>query len=264
MFLWARYVHANFFLIPPILTSKPRFTVIDLLMGLFRGAVSHHGGVPDNSPLALMGLRTLFPLTAFKNARNPKFFPAIVLGVPVRGTEIWKNLSENLKNGNFQTNFETNFSSNFSPPDWNPPKQSLGQVLDKFGASGVFEGCKGEKGSQPLWGVFLIALVGRFPECPDGAFSLFLGALKGTELRWQREPETQIFAEHRRFSQIRPFSWKFQHLEGAGNRRKPQIFARKPKIVAENRRKLQIGLRHLRSVTFSSALLLKVTWKTDH
>ena len=46
-----------------------------------------------------------------------------------------------------------------------------------------------------------------------------LGELKGTELRWQREPKTQIFAENRRFSQIRPFSCKFQHLEGAGNRR---------------------------------------------
>ena len=83
------------------------------------------------------------------------------------------------------------------------------------------------------------------------------GALKGTELRWQREPKTQTFAENRRFSQIHPFSWKFKHLEGAGNRRKPQIFARKPKIFAENRRKPQIGLRHLRSVTFSSALITK-------
>ena len=26
---------------------------IDLLMGVFRGAVFHHGGVPENSPLAL-------------------------------------------------------------------------------------------------------------------------------------------------------------------------------------------------------------------
>ena len=40
-----------------------------------------------------------------------------------------------------------------------------------------------------------------------------------TELRWRRAPKTQIFAENRRFSQIHPFSWKFQHLEGAGNRR---------------------------------------------
>ena len=29
--------------------------VIDLLMGLFRGAVFHHGGVPENCPKALMG-----------------------------------------------------------------------------------------------------------------------------------------------------------------------------------------------------------------
>ena len=39
------------------------------------------------------------------------------------------------------------------------------------------------------------------------------------ELRWQRKPKTQIFAENRRFLQIHPFSWKFQHLDGAGNRR---------------------------------------------
>ena len=38
---------------------------------------------------------------------------------------------------------------NFSPPDWNPQKQSrLGQISNKFGVSGAFEGCKGEKGSQ--------------------------------------------------------------------------------------------------------------------
>ena len=42
-----------------------------------------------------------------------------------------------------------------------------------------------------------------------------------------------------------------------GRRRKPQKtadFRSKPKIFAENRRKPQIGLRHLRCVTFSSAL----------
>ena len=48
---------------------------------------------------------------------------------------------------------------------------------------------------------------------------LSLAELKVTELRWQRAPRTQIFAENRRFSQIRPFSWKLQHVEGAGNRR---------------------------------------------
>ena len=66
------------------------------------------------------------------------------------------------------------------------------------------------------------------------------GALKGTKLRWEREPKTQIFAENRRFSQIRPFSWKSKLLEGAENRKflqKTEDFRRKP----------QFGLRHLRS-----------------
>ena len=46
------------------------------------------------------------------------------------------------------------------------------------------------------------------------------------------------------FSQIHPFSWEFKHLEGAGNRRKPQI-------LAENRTFLQktAGNRRLGSVT---------------
>ena len=52
-------------------------------------------------------------------------------------------------------------------------------------------------------------------------------------------------------------SWKFRHLEGAGFSQKPADFRRKPKIFAENCRKPQIGLRHLRSVTFSLALVKK-------
>ena len=67
-----------------------------------------------------------------------------------------------------------------------------------------------------------------------------LGALKRTELRWQREPKTQIFAENRRFSPL------LLEIHALGGRRKPQIFA-------EKSRKPQIWLRHLRSVTFSSA-----------
>ena len=43
-----------------------------------------------------LGLRTLFPLTAFKNAPNPKFVQKLsrqlFFGVPVRGTGIVKNL----------------------------------------------------------------------------------------------------------------------------------------------------------------------------
>ena len=57
---------------------------------------------------------------------------------------------------------------------------------------------------------------------------------------------SQKTADFRRFT----LSLKFQHLEGAGN----ADVCRKPKIFAANRRKPQIGLRHLRSVTFSSAL----------
>ena len=96
-------------------------------------------------------MRTLFPLTPFKNAPKPqicpKFVPAIVLGGFQSGGlkfgKICQNLSENYRFSSLDK-----FFPNFSPPDWNPPKQSLGQILDKFGVSGVFEGCKGEKGSQ--------------------------------------------------------------------------------------------------------------------
>ena len=57
--------------------------------------------------------------------------------------KICQNLSENYHFSNFDE-----FLTNFSPPDWNPQKQSLGQISDKFRVLGVFEGCKGEKGSQ--------------------------------------------------------------------------------------------------------------------
>ena len=46
-------------------------------------------------------------------------------------------------------------------------------------------------------------------------------------------------------SQIHPFSWRFKHLEGAGKPQKNHGFSQK---TARN--------RHLRSVTFSSALAL--------
>ena len=62
---------------------------------------------------------------------------------------------------------------------------------------------------------------------------------------FRRKP--QIFADSPLLLEIPAFS----------GRRKPQEtadFRRKPKIFAENRRKPQIGLRHLRCVSFSSAL----------
>ena len=64
-------------------------------------------------------------------------------------------------------------------------------------------------------------------------------------------------ADFRRKPQIFADSPLLLEIEAFGGHRKPQKtadFRRKPKIFAENRRKPQIGLCHLRSVTFSSAL----------
>ena len=63
-------------------------------------------------------------------------------------------------------------------------------------------------------------------------------------------------ADFRRKPQIFADSPLLQEISACGRarRQKTADFCRKPKIFAENRRKPQIGLRHLRSVTFSSAL----------
>ena len=94
--------------------------------------------------------RTLFPLTAFKSTPNPKFLQnlsqQLFWGVPVLGLKFVKNLSKSVRNCRF-SDFDK-FLANFSPPDWNPQKQWLGQILDKLGVWGVFECCKGKKGSQ--------------------------------------------------------------------------------------------------------------------
>ena len=65
-------------------------------------------------------------------------------------------------------------------------------------------------------------------------------------------------ADFRRKPQIFADSRLLLEIEAFGGRRKPQKtadFRRKPKIFAENRRKPLIGHRHLRCVTFSSALV---------
>ena len=77
----------------------------------------------------------------------PKFVPAIVFGGFQSGGLEFEKSCQNLKNGNFQTNFD-NFFQTFVPLTGTPQKQSLRQILDKFGVSGVFECCKGKKGSQ--------------------------------------------------------------------------------------------------------------------
>ena len=61
--------------------------------------------------------------------------------------------------------------------------------------------------------------------------SILWARLKGRNKGDRESRKTQIFAGNRRFLQIHPFSWKFKHLEGAGNRTKPQI-RRKPKGTA--------------------------------
>ena len=67
-------------------------------------------------------------------------------------------------------------------------------------------------------------------------------------------------ADFRRKPQIFADSPLLLEIQAFGGGRQPQKtadFRRKPKIFTQNRRKLQIGLRHLRSVTFSSALYIE-------
>ena len=47
--------------------------------------------------------------------------------------------------------FDKFFLTHLGPPDWNPEKQSSGQIFDKFGVRGIFECCKGPKvGNIPV------------------------------------------------------------------------------------------------------------------
>ena len=93
-----------------------RGSPMEPFFGTFRGS-------PPFAPLLVtsvrhLSLRTLSPLTAFKNARNPKFVQnlsqRLFLGVPVRGTEI-QDLSENYRFFFFFFKILTNFS-NFQSP----------------------------------------------------------------------------------------------------------------------------------------------------
>ena len=88
-----------------------------------------------------------FPLTAFQKRPKPQICPSDCFGGFQSGGpkfgKICQNLSENYRFSNFEKSFQISV-----PLTGTPHKQSLGQILDKFGVSGVFEGCKGEKGSQ--------------------------------------------------------------------------------------------------------------------
>ena len=95
-------------------------------------------------------MRTLFPLTAFKNTPNTKTTRTPNLskicpydcfwGFQSGGLNFVKKICQTFEKRQFRTNFDK-FLTNFSPPDWNPQKQSQGQILDKFGVRGVFECC---------------------------------------------------------------------------------------------------------------------------
>ena len=63
------------------------------------------------------------------------------------GTQICQKFVENLKICPEIVVFQIfdKFLTNLGPPDWNPEKQSSGQIWDKCGVRGVFECCKGKK-----------------------------------------------------------------------------------------------------------------------
>ena len=93
----------------------------------------------------------------------------------------------------------------------------------------------------------------QFTACPSSAPTLVIRIQSRCFGDGTKVTETAQNVDFRRKLQIfadSPFSWKLRHLEGAGN----ADLRRKPTIFTENPRKPQIGLRHLRCVTFSSAL----------
>ena len=85
----------------------------------------------------MLALRNLFPLQLSKAPRTPNFVQCLsqrlFLVVPVRGSKICETI--------------------FGQILTNPPKQSSGHIVDKFGVRGVFESCKGKKVSQCLLGI---------------------------------------------------------------------------------------------------------------
>ena len=78
------------------------------------------------------------------STRGVRHAPGLFLGVPVRGSKICRKFVRNCRFANFRQ-----ILTNFRPLDWNPQKQSLGQILDKFGVRGVFKCCKGKRVRKP-------------------------------------------------------------------------------------------------------------------
>ena len=113
---------------------------------------------PRNSHSLLRLAKPFSPYSIQKHPEPqicPKLSQRLFSWVPVRGSQIWKkcqSLSEIYSFSNFDTFFQI-----FEAPDWNPQKQTLGQILDKFGVRGVFECCKGKMFRKPkkaFWSEF--------------------------------------------------------------------------------------------------------------
>ena len=109
-------------------------------------------------PCKALNLRTLFPLTAFKNVRNPKFVQnlsqRLFWGVPVKLTEIWKNLSNLSENYRF-SNFDTFFQISV-PLTGTPQNNRWDKFWTNFGFRAFLKAVRGKRvrnpKSQPILG----------------------------------------------------------------------------------------------------------------
>ena len=98
-------------------------------------------------------LRTLFPLTAFKNARNPKFVQnlsqRLVWGVPVRGTEIWKNLSKIVRKLPFLSQISDKFFQISVPLTGTPQNNRWDKFWTNLGFRAFLKAVRGKRVVPP-------------------------------------------------------------------------------------------------------------------
>ena len=99
-----------------------------------------------SDPSSVLDLRTLFPLTAFKNARNPKFVQIcpsdFFRGFQSGGLKFGK-ICQNLKNGNFRTVLTK--SSKFQSPWLEPPKKRWKKFWTNLGFRAFLNAVRGKR-----------------------------------------------------------------------------------------------------------------------
>ena len=103
---------------------------------------------------------------------------------------------------------------------------------------------------------FIDAVDENLTKRPDTIF--FWVSLRGRNTKVTERTQNADFSQ--KTADFRRFTPEILEIQAFRGRRKPQKTTdsrREPKIFAENRRKQQIGLRHLRSVTFSSSLFFQ-------